>query len=58
MTTIVWPVVSSVLSTLVMGGITALYRAIKSTHTRLDKVDQHLRNQDLKIAKIEGKLGT
>lgn len=56
-TNVVWPVVSSVLSTFVIGGIGAVYKTIKSTHTRLDKMEDHLRRQDLKIAKIEGKVG-
>ena len=56
-TNIVWPVVSSVLSTFVIGGIGAVYKSIKSTHQRFDKMEEHLRRQDLKIAKIAGKVG-
>lgn len=55
-TNIVWPVVSSVLSSFVIGGIAAIYRSIKSTHTRLTKMEEHLRKQDERIARIEGRL--
>lgn len=55
-TNIVWPVVSSVLSTFVIGGIGAIYKAIRSTHTRLSNMEVHLRKQDERIARIEGRL--
>ncbi len=55
-TGVVWPLISSVLSTFVIGGVTTIWRSAVSTHKRLDKIEEHLRRQDTKILKIERKL--
>lgn len=56
-TSVVYPVISTVLSTFLIGGIMAVWKSVRSQHTRFDKIEDHLRRQDLKIARIEGKLG-
>lgn len=53
---VVWPVISSIMSTGLIAVITAVYRSIKKQHERFDSIDNHLRQQDLRIARIEGKV--
>lgn len=57
-TGILYPILSSVLSTFLIGGVMAVLKSINSQHKRFDKIEEHLRRQDLKIARIEGKLNT
>ncbi len=60
-TNIIWPVVSTILSTVITGAVFGVWKSITSRTQRIDDrfndIDRHLLQQDIKIAHIQGKLG-
>lgn len=48
--TFIWPVISSVASSILIAGVSAIW---KSFHRRFDRIDEHLKAQDRRITAIE-----